>query len=57
LEPDCPEDLAFYDADVSVWLGSISHEKDAWIEGRTITQMEIQKRVHGLMLDSIDGDK
>lgn len=31
-QPDLPEDLAVYDADGRVWLGSIAHERDAWID-------------------------
>lgn len=29
--PACPEDLAFY-RNGAVWLGSIAHEKDSWLE-------------------------
>ena len=32
LAPARPEDLAFYTADGACWLGSIAHEKDAWVD-------------------------
>jgi len=30
--PELPEDLALLRPDTSVWLGSIAHERDAWLE-------------------------
>jgi hypothetical protein len=30
--PDLPDDPHFLRADGSVWLGSIIHERDAWLE-------------------------
>jgi hypothetical protein len=30
--PELPEDLALLRPDASVWLGSIAHERDAWLE-------------------------
>jgi len=30
--PDLPEDLGFRRSDGSVWLASIAHERDAWLE-------------------------
>lgn len=32
IAPDLPEDLGFRRADGSVWLASIAHEHDAWLE-------------------------
>ena len=32
IVPDLPEDLGFRRADRSVWLASIAHEGDAWLE-------------------------
>ena len=32
IYPDLPEDLGFVRADGSTWLGSISHEKDSFME-------------------------
>ena len=32
VDRSLPEDLAFYRADQSVLMGSISHERDAWLE-------------------------
>jgi len=32
IVPDLPEDLGFRRADDSVWLASIAHEGDAWLE-------------------------
>jgi len=32
IEPQLPEDLALLRPDSSVWLGSIGHERDAWLE-------------------------
>ena len=30
LQPNLPEDLAFYGSDDAVWLASVSHEGEAW---------------------------
>lgn len=32
LEPDRPEDLSFLRADFTVWLGSVAHEHDVFLE-------------------------
>jgi hypothetical protein len=32
IAPDLPEDLGFRRSDGSVWLASIAHERDAWLE-------------------------
>jgi hypothetical protein len=36
--PKLPEDLCLLREDESVWLGSISHERDAWLE---VTESEL----------------
>ncbi len=32
LEPRLPEDVSFLRADASVWLGSVAHEKDVFLQ-------------------------
>jgi len=48
LEPVFPEDLALYTQDGSVWLGSIAHEQDAWIQGGSELEQAIGARLPGL---------
>ena len=50
--PDFPEDLAFYAADGSCWLLSISRENDAAIMSESITAEEIKEAVSSLALQS-----
>ena len=46
--PDFPKDLAFYNADGSVWLGSIAREDDAVFENISHTKREPMLLVPGL---------
>jgi hypothetical protein len=46
--PDYPEDLAFYAADGSVWLGSVAHERLGFFEIVPHTRAELQLLVPGL---------
>ncbi len=47
--PALPEDLACYTSDGSVWLASISHEKDAWFEGGPELEAILRVRLPGLV--------
>jgi hypothetical protein len=42
--PSHPDDLHFVRADGSTWLGSIAHEKDAWLELTTEEYDELRQR-------------
>ena len=46
--PSLPEDLAFYLPSGSCWLGSISHERDAWINEPTGALPALLHAVPGL---------
>ena len=48
LAPSRPEDLAFYGPDGACWLGSITHEQDAWLELPPSFVPTLQLRVPGL---------
>lgn len=50
LQPDYPEDLSFYNADGSVWLGSCSHEGFAYMEAPTRSQHELTSMMPGVYL-------
>ena len=52
LAPDHPEDLVFYAADGSVWLGSIAHEKDAWFIGWAGVEATVRSRIPSLRIAS-----
>lgn len=45
LEPQLPEDLALLRGRGNVWLGSIAHESDAWLE---VTESELADLIRGL---------
>ena len=51
LAPSKPEDLALYSSDGTVWLGSITHERDAWLElpeqDAAAVRLRIQKILEG----------
>ncbi|MBI1850722.1 MAG: hypothetical protein HYR85_10300 [Planctomycetes bacterium] len=47
-QPDRPEDLGLLRADGSTWLGSIAHERDAWLELTVDEAASLQARVPGL---------
>lgn len=55
LAPTRPEDLAFYANDGRAWLGSISHERDAFVEPEVIAIRELASQVPGLRLRHRDG--
>jgi hypothetical protein len=46
--PDFPEDLAFYNADGSVWLGATAHEEDAFFDNIRHTKRDLMSLVPGL---------
>jgi hypothetical protein len=50
LAPDYPEDLVFYAADGTVWMGSIAHEKDAWFVGWPGVEANLRRRIPSLEL-------
>lgn len=41
LQPNLPEDLAFYASDDTAWLASISHEGQAWFLDESVLSAEI----------------
>lgn len=55
LSPHYPEDLAFYRADETCLLASVSHEKDAWFEG-DLEIDDIKVGVPGLKVAKHDRD-
>ncbi len=48
LQPKFPEDLAFYSSGNIGWLGSVSHERDAWLLDESLSLDEIYSRVPGI---------
>ena len=48
--PALPEDLALYTHDNNVWLGSIAHERDAWLQGGSELEAAVHARLPGLAL-------
>lgn len=54
LEPVLPEDLAFYEPDGHVWLGSIAHERDAFVDPAAVDVEDLITRVPGLRLEARD---
>jgi hypothetical protein len=48
--PDRPEDLAFYDEDGAVWLGSIAHERASFFGPAAPSAEEIREAVSGLFV-------
>ena len=48
--PGLPEDVAFYLADSTAWLTSISHEREAWFDLAQNGAVEIQRLVPGLTI-------
>ena len=50
LAPDLPEDLAFYSTENVLWLGTISHEADAWFADTSLSREEIVQNVPGIVL-------
>ena len=48
--PSRPEDLAFYTSDGHPWLGSIAHERDAFVDLSAIDVGELKAEVPGLKL-------
>lgn len=51
--PSLPEDLAFYTSDGSPWLGSIAHERDAFIYRSAIDVEDLKAQVPGLRLADV----
>ncbi len=50
LAPDRPEDLAFYTNQGAVWLTSVAHERDGWIDDECMSEAAIHARVPGLKI-------
>ena len=50
LQPNLPEDLAFYSSDGKVWVASISHEHEAWFMDASLLPAEIHAHVPGLKI-------
>jgi hypothetical protein len=53
LAPKRPEDLAFYLSEDVPWLGSIAHERDAFIYSRTVDLQELRAAAQGLKLEGV----
>lgn len=51
IAPDRPEDLAFYTREDSPWLGSVAHEKDAFVYPESVDLKELCGDVHGLKIE------
>jgi hypothetical protein len=47
-EPELPEDLALLRAPGNVWLGSVAHESDAWLELTELEQNELAQVIPGI---------
>ena len=54
--PERPEDLAFYVSLDNPWLGSISHERDAFIYRQAVDLQKLSADVYGLKLESVTGN-
>lgn len=54
LSPDLPEDLAFYSTADVLWLGTISHEEEAWFADPSLSQDAIIQHVPGIVLSQPD---
>jgi hypothetical protein len=50
LQPNLPEDLAFYSSGNVGWLASISHERRAWLLDETLLPQEVCANVSGLKI-------
>ena len=50
--PGRPEDLAFYTADGSLWMGSVAHESDAWFTAAAMAADDLPARLPLLELGS-----
>ncbi|HEX8464067.1 MAG TPA: hypothetical protein VF627_05555 [Abditibacterium sp.] len=50
LHPQYPEDLAFYCANGDVWLTSIAHEREAWVEDGNLSLDELLRAVPDLQV-------
>ena len=48
LQPQFPEDLAFYSSGNVGWLASVSHEHDAWFLNESLSLDEIYGHVSGI---------
>lgn len=56
LAPDRPEDLAFYVEVDRPWLGSIAHERDAFLDPDVVDLDDLVEQVPGLTLGHV-GDR
>ena len=52
--PSRPEDLAFYIEGGGVWLGSIAHESDAWLDEREVAIADIAETMPLLVVETRD---
>jgi hypothetical protein len=51
--PERPEDLAFYVSADNPWLGSISHEQEAFVYRNAVDLQKLSADVHGLKLEPV----
>ncbi len=54
LAPSLPEDLAFYLPSGACWLGSIAHERDAWLNEAASALPALLRAVPGLSAEAAD---
>ncbi len=47
---DYPEDIAFYSSGCKLWMGTISHENEAWFADPLLSRDEILEQVPGIVL-------
>jgi hypothetical protein len=50
--PHLPEDLAFYTPAGRPWLGSIAHERDAFLYADAVSLRDVRVAVPGLLLEA-----
>jgi hypothetical protein len=55
LEPNLPEDLAFYRPGDRVWLASIGHEQAAWFLETSLKAAEIYAHVPNIKIKEHKG--
>ena len=55
LQPNLPEDLAFYASGDTVWLASISHEHEAWFLDESLRPAEIYAYVPDIKIKEHKG--
>jgi len=55
ISPERPGDIAFYVDERNPWLGSIAHEKDAFVYPDAVDVQKLLTEVQGLKLERVAG--